>query len=193
MLRGVAEYLGGWVGEEVMRNLLVGVGGGLWRLFRPTPPVKEVLTEVAGRLVWLPEVETNDVSEGKPMSEPRKFDPSKPVERRDRLPARILCADFRGKSYSIVAAVLHENGEEVVDTYTADGLQDYNDLSGKNDYDLVNVPERVSFWTNLYRNNENTHCWTAGGFATEENARSCANHAGSTQHYVGPIKVDAEV
>jgi hypothetical protein len=168
----LAEWLGCWAGEEVMRNLLVGVGGGLWRLFRRP---------------------TQTISEGEPMSEQKKFDPTKPVCRRDGRPARVLCADLEGSVYTIAAAVKEEDGTEMVDTYTLAGFQDLKDMTGANQNDLVNVPQRVTFWTNLYRNAENTHCWTAGGFKSEEDARSCAGYAGVTIHYVGPLKIDAEV
>jgi hypothetical protein len=151
-------------------------------------PVKEELVEVAGRYVWLPAE-----SEGEPMSEQKKFDPTKPVCRRDGRPARVLCADLEGSVYTIAAAVKEEDGTEMVDTYTLAGFQDLKDMTGANQNDLVNVPQRVTFWTNLYRNAENTHCWTAGGFKSEEDARSCAGYAGVTIHYVGPLKIDAEV
>jgi hypothetical protein len=155
-----------------MRNLLVGVGGGLWRLFRRP---------------------TQTISEGKPMSEQKKFDPMKPVQTRDGRPARILCTDLHADVYTIAAAVLGPDGKETLDIYTTEGFQDKADVLGRNPLDLVNVPQKVCFWTNLYRNAEGTHSWVGGGFATQEDARSCAQHVVTQAVYVGPILIEHEV
>jgi hypothetical protein len=167
----LAEWLGCWAGEEAMRNLLVGVGGGLWRLFRRP---------------------TQTVSEGEPMSEGKKFDPMRPVQTRKGKPARILCADLRGGHYPVVAAVSNADGNEYVETFTAEGRRDDCDTSDKNGCDLINVPQRLTFWTNLYRNAEGTHSWVGGGFATQEDARTCAQHVVTQAVYVGPILIEHE-
>jgi hypothetical protein len=171
----LAEWLGCWAGEEVMRNLLVGVGGGLWRLFRRP---------------------TQTISEGEPMSEQKKFDPMKPVQTRDGRPARILATDLRNTDYPIAAVIASGEGSELttgLNTFTADGFHDLGSRPGLNGSDLVNVPQKVCFWTNLYRNAEGTHSWVGGGFATQEDARSCAQHVVTQAVYVGPILIEHEV
>lgn len=69
----------------------------------------------------------------------KKFDPTKPVQTRDGLPARIICTDAEGledgPEFTIVAIV---DGE--VGMYTDEGQFISDCLDPR---DLVNVPERV--------------------------------------------------
>ena len=77
-----------------------------------------------------------------------KFDPTKPVRRRDGYKARILTTEARSTDYPIVALVESADGEEMPQTFTKDGR--FNIAEQANRYDLVNVPEKHKFWANIY-------------------------------------------
>lgn len=76
-----------------------------------------------------------------------KFDPTKPVQTRDGLPARILAADLKGR-YPIVA-VIGEGSNESVYCFAASGEYPGSQLGYK---DLVNIPEKRIYerWVNTY-------------------------------------------
>ena len=73
------------------------------------------------------------------------FDPTKPVQTRNGLPARIICANVLG-DYPIIALIL-EDGEERAHTYTAHGS--FFGV-GSSKFDLVNIPERKEVYFNWY-------------------------------------------
>lgn len=76
------------------------------------------------------------------------FDPTKPVQTRGGLPARIITAALKGaKDYPIAAIVEDEYGEEYVETYTPGGY--LYGIAEQNDRDLVNAPETVTSYVNL--------------------------------------------
>ena len=74
------------------------------------------------------------------------FDPKKPVRLRNGGEARILCDDFVGDA-PIVAALKRKDGEEYIASYKHDGRSMY--VADPN-YDLVNIPERVERWANVF-------------------------------------------
>lgn len=75
-----------------------------------------------------------------------KFDATKPVQTRDGRKARIVCAD--AKNYDpIVALVDDGDGKEYVVHRRGDGRY----CEGRNDVaDLINIPEPVEGWVNVY-------------------------------------------
>jgi len=79
----------------------------------------------------------------------KPFDPTKPCTTRDGRPARVLCTDMKdhrnaGRMTNNVIVALITNGpSEHVATYYIDGTYS---KSGKNEKDLVNVPERKSIF-----------------------------------------------
>lgn len=75
------------------------------------------------------------------------LDITKPVQTRDGKPARIVCTDMKG-TFPVVALVTQKSGNEVVNSYDSNGV--YHTFSGKSDNDLVNIPERVERWLNVY-------------------------------------------
>jgi hypothetical protein len=82
----------------------------------------------------------------------KPFDPTKPVRTSDGLPARVLCADLKGKA-TIVAAVTQYEAE-IIQLHYPNGLFYGPDPSR----DLINIPEkrRLTGWINVYPTN-NTH------------------------------------
>jgi hypothetical protein len=99
------------------------------------------------------------------MSKP--FDPTKPVQTRDGRKARIVCTDSRASDMPIIA--LAEMGgwaphlEYAFGCY-ADGRvsKDRDD-----DLDLVNIPEKVTGYVNVYRSNGG-EAWTGKIYRSRE-------------------------
>lgn len=82
-----------------------------------------------------------------------KFDPTKPVQTRGGIPARILCHNLRGAAggETIIALLSDTNtGQEWVRHYFSDGR--YEKSKHMSSEDLVNIPEqtRISGWLNVY-------------------------------------------
>lgn len=75
----------------------------------------------------------------------KPFDPSKPVQRRDKRPARVLAVDLKNTNYPIVAAWTDVNGDENLDTYTMEGRAFGGD-AGRN---LINIPVRRTGWIGI--------------------------------------------
>lgn len=76
-------------------------------------------------------------------------DLTKPVETKDGRKVRILATDLKRSDYPVVAAVMHDNGKESIEQYTADGH--FYASGSASDEDLVNVPEPQIIYANLYR------------------------------------------
>lgn len=74
------------------------------------------------------------------------FDPTKPVQTRNGLPARILCTDAEGVC-PIIALVTTSHGNEEPVRRKANGR--LHEDSGSYYLDLVNVAP--SWWVNVYR------------------------------------------
>ena len=68
-----------------------------------------------------------------------KFDPTKPVQTRSGLEARILCTDLNQEDYCIVAAITLPNGKEQIEDYTLGGSYSRDGILYP--LDLVNIPE----------------------------------------------------
>lgn len=66
------------------------------------------------------------------------LDLNRPVQTRSGLPVRILCTDRKHDIFPVVALWSVPDGDEVLDTFTAEGR--YRDNGGDSPYDLVNVP-----------------------------------------------------
>jgi len=66
------------------------------------------------------------------------FDPTKPVQTRNGLKARIICTDQAGSRRPVVALVSHTNGEEDIVSYTSNGSRWVNGDTAS--VDLINVP-----------------------------------------------------
>ena len=79
----------------------------------------------------------------------KTFDPTKPVQTRDGRKARILATDLCGKNGETIAAAIHRvdfQGCEILSAFFDDG----SSSRGPRSDDLVNVPERVTKWCNIY-------------------------------------------
>ena len=77
------------------------------------------------------------------------FDPTKPVQRRDGAKARIICTDRDYNIYTIVALI---GDSQEPEEFTAKGNYSYRDEMHdfKNDYDLINIPEKHVRYINIY-------------------------------------------
>lgn len=74
------------------------------------------------------------------------FDPTKPVRTRDGRNARIVCTDVNN-SMPIIALIKDEYGKEWIAHYGIGGNV-YGYSQDKSD--LVNIPERVERWVNVF-------------------------------------------
>lgn len=118
------------------------------------------------------------------------FDPTKPVQTRNKRPARILCTDRKGRSKctpelcrSVTYLMTELNGFEVPRVCYPDGRASKRVASP---YDLVNIPEENTVWMNFYFN------WTGRALAyaheSELSARRAAKSTGGN-HMATAIKV----
>lgn len=80
------------------------------------------------------------------------FDPTKPVETRAGRPARIVATDRKGTGKTIVA-LTYTNGIEYIKLFYPDGRYT---LGRDVVEDLVNAPETVVGYVNLYRRKDET-------------------------------------
>lgn len=74
----------------------------------------------------------------------KTFDPTKPVQLRRGNPARIVATDAKGRFP--ILALYEDEGSECPILRHANGTCSYKD----NPYDLINVPETVELFFNLY-------------------------------------------
>ena len=74
------------------------------------------------------------------------FDPKKPVRTRDGREVRIVCTDVNN-SMPIIALIKADDGKEWIAHYSMSGTV-YGYSQDKSD--LVNIPERVERWANVY-------------------------------------------
>jgi hypothetical protein len=76
------------------------------------------------------------------------FDPTKPVQTRDGRKARIICTDLNDcDGEKIVALISYGDGHEEPSTFYPDGKY-YRSRECTDD--LINVPEMISYWMNVY-------------------------------------------
>ena len=92
------------------------------------------------------------------------IDFSKPIETRDGRKVRILATDVKCKFYPVVAVLMDDDGDESVDSYTADGKYSVEGCGCEGD-DLVNVPEKHTLWLTIFYDG------SASGYTTEQQAR----------------------
>jgi hypothetical protein len=77
----------------------------------------------------------------------KKLDLTKPVQTRDGRKVTIYTTEHNSQTgYSIVGAILDENGSATLRQWRADGL--YSPVNSPND--LVNVPTKRSGWMTVY-------------------------------------------
>lgn len=79
-----------------------------------------------------------------------KFDPTKPVRRRDLKPARVVCVDVGRNSEYRLLALVTEQREETPCFYNERGH--YPSPSHPDYRDLVNIPEKRTGYLNIYSN-----------------------------------------
>lgn len=112
----------------------------------------------------------------------------KPVCTRDGRKARIICFDRKfyqnGYNYPIVAMV-NDNDNELVHTYTQDGLLVGN---AECELDLMMIPEKKERWVNVYRKEHNDYC--KGIFQTKEEAVNAISEVG--RKHIATVKIECE-
>ena len=109
--------------------------------------------------------------------------PSKKIVTKEGKPARIICTDVKGASYSVLALV--DKGDyEAPPLYTKKG--EYS-LGTEGSYDLFFAPEKHEGWVNVYKS-ENNRSLGAGIWQTEEEAKKWEGAA----DYVTTIKIEWE-
>ena len=109
--------------------------------------------------------------------------PSKKIVTREGNPARIICTDVKGASYSVLALV--DKGDyEGPTLYTKKG--EYS-LGTECSYDLFFASEKHEGWINLYKSGIN---WSLGSsiWQTEEEAKKWVGAA----DYAATIKIEWE-
>jgi hypothetical protein len=76
------------------------------------------------------------------------IDLTKPVQTRKGHKARIICTDRKHSHFPVIALV-QISDDEATETYTIDGKWN---IDGACDSDLINVPEEVVTFRNVYTN-----------------------------------------
>ena len=110
--------------------------------------------------------------------------PSRKIVTREGKPARIICTDVKGASYSVLALV--DKGDyEGPALYTKKG--EYN-LGTECSYDLFFAPEKKIGWINLYKMNSIISPGPRA-YDTKEEAESAA---GDKSYYLSTIKIEWE-
>ncbi len=84
------------------------------------------------------------------------LDLTKPVQTRDGRKARIICTDRLHGVEPIVALVTEQDGVEYAADYRTNGR--FLNFS-ESDWDLINVPERLTGYANIYPNREVGHLY----------------------------------
>lgn len=111
--------------------------------------------------------------------------PSRKIITRDCRNARILCTDRISYDYPVVALV-QENGNERMYSYTKDGLWFEN---AQNSNDIFFVPEKKEGWINLYKFNSVTIPGTKV-YDTEEEAKFEIGN--KFENYISTKKIEWE-
>ena len=110
--------------------------------------------------------------------------PSKKIITKEGKPARIICTDVKGTSYSVLALV--DKGDyEGPALYTKKG--EYN-LGTECSYDLFFAPVKKNGWINLYKMNSIISPGPRA-YDTKEEAESAA---GDKSYYISTIKLEWE-
>lgn len=107
------------------------------------------------------------------------LDLTKPVQRRDGTPARIICTDLKSNlpAFTVMALVGH-NGREIAVRFQADGIVAAHGRPSA--LDLINAPEKLpTRWLNFYKHLDGTV--TNISLPTKEKA--------DTIHYVGLTRI----
>jgi hypothetical protein len=77
------------------------------------------------------------------------FDPNKPCQTRQGRSARVVATDLAGNK-PLCVILRSDRGDEYPANYRADGT--FAGYSA-HPYDLVNIPEKIEGWVNVYRQN----------------------------------------
>jgi hypothetical protein len=83
------------------------------------------------------------------------IDWSKPIQTRAGRPARVICADRADALRPVVVLIRGESGDELVASVTRAGT--YRTTSAPDGADIINVPEPVEYWTNIYQTSNGAH------------------------------------
>lgn len=96
----------------------------------------------------------------------KKLDLTKPVQTKNGSPVRILCTDRVGER-PVVGLIMSPDGGETGVSWTLEGRK--GPYYGTDAYDLVNVPEEVTLWFNVYRR-LNGEVWAGSSWPSKEDA-----------------------
>jgi hypothetical protein len=109
------------------------------------------------------------------------FDPTKPVQTRSGMPARIICTDRADPIIPIIALYKTPEGCEGVIHCKKDGSYSLSRSIGQSNFDLVNVPETVvEYYLSYYIKND-PKTTTLIKKRTEERAREDARKANAAR------------
>lgn len=98
----------------------------------------------------------------------KQLDTTKPVQTRDGRKARIICTDRKGDSQCpILALVQCEDGMERLLMCGKDGKA----LDMLSDSNLINVPEKVTLFLNVY---DAGFCYAVRAYNSHNDAKVCA-------------------
>ena len=109
--------------------------------------------------------------------------PSRKIVTKEGKPARIICTDVKGASYSVLALV--DKGDyEAPALYTKKG--EYS-LGTEGSYDLFFAPEKYEGWINVYMNCIEHHVGSL--YSSKEDALKVAK---DNDNYVATVKIEWE-
>ena len=114
--------------------------------------------------------------------------PTRPIVTRDGKSVRIICTDRRGFNVKPIAALITmPNGDEVIETYWANGIVTRGYKA--NPYDLFFATEKQEGWINLYKINSSISPGPLT-YNTKEEAKSAIGSG--LVDYISTIKIQWE-
>ena len=101
------------------------------------------------------------------MKTKKKFDYKKPFQTRNGCKAELL-ADDLSDFYCLGVKVIDKDNYSQIHTYSIDGI--YNESLQNNDLDLINIPQNITKWLNIYLKDITDNYVYAYAYDTKEEA-----------------------
>lgn len=120
--------------------------------------------------------------------ENKKFDITKPIQTKNGCKARILADDVKGGEELIIALVETTEGVECPFLYNKNGTLF---ATGNSKYDLINIHEEITLYTNVYRRKSPYSCNSSYAASyLYKNRKDADSHAG--KHRIARVRITFE-
>lgn len=120
--------------------------------------------------------------------------PNRRIVTRNGKSVKILCTDKRDKDDYNIVALIHEEDEDVCDTFTIDGK--YSSSTKDHYNDLFFVPDKKEGWINIYRSDYDDETLIPGDSICETKEAAIKEVAEEKENFgslVATIKIEWEV